>query len=107
MKWIYLIIAIVFELFATTMMKLSMGFTKVLPTIATFLGYAICFTTLSISLKKIDMSVAYAIWCAAGITVMSIIGVVFFKESINALKVVSILFIVMGVIGLNLSGTGH
>lgn len=107
MEWIYLIIAIAFELTATTLMKMSNGFTKLLPSIGTFLGYAICFTALSMSLKKIDVGVAYAIWGAAGIAAMSIIGVIFFKESISALKIFSILFIVLGVIGLNLSGTGH
>ena len=107
MEWIYLILAIIFEITATTLMKMSNGFTKVLPTVGTLLGYIICFTFLSIALKKIDMSVAYAIWGAVGITVMTIIGVVVYKESINVLKVVSILFIVIGVIGLNLSGASH
>jgi len=107
MEWIYLILAIIFEITATTLMKMSNGFTKILPTVGTLLGYIICFTFLSIALKKIDMSVAYAIWGAVGITAMTIIGVVVYKESINVLKVVSILFIVLGVIGLNLSGASH
>ena len=107
MEWIFLILAIAFEITATTLMKISNGFTKVLPTVGTFLGYIICFTFLSIALKKIDMGVAYAIWGAVGITIMTVIGILFFKESINVLKVLSILFIVVGVIGLNLSGASH
>ncbi|MCT8978451.1 multidrug efflux SMR transporter [Clostridium sp. CX1] len=107
MEWVYLILAIAFEIAATTLMKVSNGFTKILPTLGTFLGYIICFSFLSIALKKIDMSVAYAIWSAAGIVVLSTIGVVVFKENINVLKVTSILFIVLGVIGLNLSGASH
>lgn len=107
MEWIYLFIAIICEITATSLMKISNGFTKLLPSIGTFLGYIICFTCLSISLKKIDMGVAYAIWSATGIVVLSTIGVIVFKESINTLKVVSIIFIILGVIGLNLSGSGH
>lgn len=107
MEWIYLILAILFELSATTLMKMSHGFTKLFPSIGTFIGYGICFTFLSLSLKKIDMGTAYAIWGAAGITIMTIIGIVFFKESINLLKVFSILLIVLGVVGLNISGASH
>jgi len=88
-------------------MKASNGFTKVLPTIGTFLGYIICFSFLSIALKKIDMSVAYAVWSAVGIVVVSGIGIFIFKENISVLKIISILFIVLGVVGLNLSGVSH
>ena len=59
------------------------------------------------ALKKIDLGIAYAIWGAVGITIMAAIGIIFFKESISFLKVVSILLIVLGVIGLNLSGAHH
>ena len=107
MEWIFLILAIIFEITATTLMKMSNGFTKLLPSVGTFLGYIICFILLSIALKKIDLGVAYAIWGAVGITVMSIIGILVFKESISVLKILSILFIVLGVIGLNLSGASH
>ena len=107
MEWIYLILAIAFEISATSLMKVSNGFTKILPTVGTFLGYVMCFYFISQALKKIDISVAYAVWSAAGIVVLSIIGVFVFKESISVLKIVSILFIVLGVVGLNLSGVSH
>ncbi|WP_234124729.1 DMT family transporter [Clostridium hydrogenum] len=107
MEWIYLILAISFEITATTLMKISYGFTKLLPTIGTFLGYILCFTFLSMALKKINISVAYAIWSAAGIVVISTIGILVFKENLNLLKVVSIILIILGVVGLNLSGVSH
>jgi small multidrug resistance pump len=107
MQWIYLILAIIFEITSTTLMKMSNGFTKILPTVGTFLGYIICFTCLSMALKNIDVGIAYAIWAAVGITIMTVIGILFFKESISVLKILSILFIVLGVIGLNLSGASH
>ena len=107
MEWIYLILAILLEILGTTCMKVANGFTKLLPSIGTFLAYGVCFTFLSLSLKKIPVSVAYAIWGAAGITIISVVGILVFKETVSALKIFSILFIVLGVIGLNLSGVSH
>ena len=94
MYWLFLALAVLFEIFATTMMKISDGFSKLLPSIGTFVGYILCFTFLSMALKKIDLGIAYAIWGAVGITIMAAIGIIFFKESISFLKVGSILLIV-------------
>lgn len=107
MEWLYLFLAIGFEITATTLMKMSYGFSKILPSIGTLLGYILCFTFLSIALKKIDMSIAYAVWSATGIVVLSAIGIFVFKENMNVLKAISILFIVIGVVGLNMSGVSH
>ena len=107
MEWLYLVLAILFEILATTLLKMSEGFSKILPTIGTCVGYVLCFAFLSIALKKLDMSVAYAIWSAAGIAVLTAIGILIFKESISVMKIVSIIFIIVGVIGLNLSGVSH
>lgn len=107
MSWIYLSFAIIFELCGTTLMKLSYGLTKTAPAIGMFISYALCFWLLSLSLKEIEVSVAYAIWSAAGIVIISVIGIMFFHETLNTLKIVSIILIVAGVIGLNLSGLKH
>lgn len=107
MEWIYLILAIILENLGTICMKMSNGFTKLLPAAGTLLTYSLCFVFMSMSLKKIPVSVAYAIWGAAGITIISTIGILFFKESVSILKILSIIFIVLGVIGLNFSGTSH
>ena len=107
MSWVYLFLAIFFELVGTTSMKLSNGMSKIVPTIGMFVSYFLCLSILSLALKKIDISVAYAIWAAVGIVIISIIGIVLFKEKINTVKVVSIIFIVVGVLGLKLSGSGN
>ena len=101
--WIYLIIAILFEVAGTTAMKMSDGYTKVVPSVLMFVFYILSLVALTYALKKFDLSVAYAIWAGVGTVLISIIGIFFFKESVSALKVVSILFIVMGVVGLHLS----
>ncbi|ADK14608.1 predicted multidrug resistance protein, Smr family [Clostridium ljungdahlii DSM 13528] len=107
LEWIYLIGAIILETIGTTCMKMSDGFTKLLPALGTILTYGLCFVLFSISLKKIPVSVAYAIWSAAGTTIISVIGIFIFKENISILKVLSIFFIILGVVGLNFSGVSH
>lgn len=103
MSWIYLILAIILETIATTLLKLSNGFSVLLPSIGTILGYGLCFLFLSYALKTIDMSVAYAIWCAFGILLVSAIGMFFFNETISIIKIASILLIILGTVGLCLA----
>lgn len=103
MGWVYLVLAIVFETFGTTSLKLSHGFSILLPSIGTIISYAFCFLFLSYALKTIDMGVAYAIWGALGILVISTIGMIFLHESVSLLKIASILLIVLGTVGLRLA----
>ncbi len=102
MYWIYLILAILSEVIGTTNMKLSEGFTKPLPSVLIFVFYGISFTFLTLALKKIDVSVAYAIWSGLGTALIVIVGFLLFRESITAIKLISIGLIVIGVIGLHL-----
>lgn len=103
MSWLYLVLAIVFETLATTCLKLSNGFSVLLPSIGTVFSYVFCFLFLSFALKTMDMSVCYAIWCSLGILLISIIGIVFLHESVNFLKITSIILIILGTIGLRLA----
>ncbi len=107
MEWIFLMLAIVLEIIGTTLMKVSDGFTKLIPTIGTLVSYGLCFTFFAKALTRIPVSVAYAIWSAVGICIISIIGIAFFQESVNVIKIASILFIIVGVVGLNFSGISH
>jgi len=104
MHWLFLAGAIIFEVAGTTSMKLSQGFTRVTPSILIFVFYAVSFVSLTFAVKKIDMSVSYAIWSGIGTALIAIIGVYFFKESMTMLKVASIILIIIGVTGLNLQG---
>lgn len=107
MYWFFLFLAIVLELIGTSLMKISNGLTKLIPSLGMFIAYFLCFSIFSLALKKIDVSIAYAIWSGVGITVISILGVLFFKESMNITKIISIILIITGIIGLNLSGVSH
>ena len=103
MSWLYLILAIIFETIGTTALKLSNGFSVLLPSIGTIFAYVLSFLFLSFALKTIDMSIAYAIWGAFGILLICKIGVIFFHEQISLIKIISIVFIILGTIGLRLA----
>lgn len=104
MGWIYLLLAILFEIAGTTFLKLSNGFSILIPSVCTTLSYVLCFFFLSYALKTIDMSVAYAIWGAVGIMIISAIGMILFHEAVTAVKIISILLIIIGTVGLKLAG---
>lgn len=105
--WLFLTAAIILEVCGTTSMKLADGFTKIVPSVLLFVFYIASFTCLTFALKKLDVSVAYAVWSGLGTALIAVIGVVWFKEPMTALKVVSLLAIIAGVVGLNLGGTSH
>jgi small multidrug resistance pump len=103
MSYLYLAAAILFEICGTTCMKLSEGFTRMLPSILIFVFYGISFVSFTIALKNIDVSVAYAIWAGLGVAMISIIGYVGFHEPMSLVKIISILLVIVGVVGLHLS----
>ncbi len=107
MSWVYLGIAILAEVIGTTNMKLSKGFTQTIPSILIFVFYGISFTMLTLALKKLDISVAYAIWSGVGTALVVIIGMVWFKEPVLLLKFVFVGLIIMGVAGLEMVSPRH
>jgi small multidrug resistance pump len=100
MHWLCLAGAIALEIAGTISMKLSLGFTRTLPSVLIFVFYAGSFTLMTVAVKKIDVSVSYAIWSGVGTTAIALIGVYWFRESLTAMQVASIVLIVTGVIGL-------
>jgi small multidrug resistance pump len=102
MSWLYLVLAIILEVSGTTSMKLSQGFTNILPSVLVFLCYGLSLSALTLALKEIDVSVAYAVWSGLGTALIATVGVLWFREPLTAIKVASLLLIILGVIGLNL-----
>jgi len=102
--WFFLAGAIALEVAGTTSMKLSEGFTKLVPSVLLFVFYAASFVALTFALKKIEVSVAYAVWSGVGTALIAAIGILYFREAATVLKFISILLIIVGVVGLNLSG---
>ena len=106
-SWLYLTGAIFLEIAGTTSMKLSEGFTRTVPSILIFVFYVLSFIALTMTLKRIDVSVAYAIWAGAGTALIAIIGTIHFREPMTLIKVVSLGMIIIGVVGLNINGIKH
>jgi small multidrug resistance pump len=102
--WMFLALSIVTEVAGTTSMKLSEGFTRPGFTALIFILYAVSFYFFSQAIKQMDLGAAYAIWAGLGTALIALIGVVYFRDGLDIIKVISLAAIIAGVIGLNLSG---
>lgn len=100
--WIYLWIAIGLEVAGTTSMKYSQGFTRLLPSVLIFVFYAGAFAALTLALKNLDVSLAYAIWAGVGTVLIALIGFFMFGEPVTLVRIFCIGLIVIGVVGLSL-----
>jgi small multidrug resistance pump len=105
--WIFLVAAIALEVSGTTCLKLSEGFTRFRPSILIFVFYALSFVSLTFCVKQMEISTAYAVWSGLGTFLIGIIGVAYFQEPMPAIKLLSLLLIVAGVVGVNLSGAAE
>lgn len=99
---LYLMFAILLEVAGTTSMKLSNGFTVLEPSIFIFVFYFFSFGFLTLSLKRLELSTAYAVWSGLGTLLIALIGMLFFKEPMTMIKVISLALIIVGVVGLRL-----
>lgn len=102
MKYLFLLIAIIFEVIATSALKSSEQFTRLWPSIIAVLGYATAFYFLSLTLKTLPIGIAYAIWSGLGIVLISGIGYLVYNQSLDFPAVIGILFIIIGVLIINL-----
>ena len=105
--WLVLSIAIVAEVIATLALKASDGFTRWLPSLVVVIGYAIAFYGMSISLKSIPVGIAYAVWAGVGIVLVSLFSWLFYQQTLTGMQWLGIVFIVSGVMVLNISSTSQ
>ena len=101
MAWLLLVLAILLEVAGTTSMKLSDGFTHLIPSILIYVLYAASFTVFPFALQAIELSTAYAVWSGLGTTVTAIIGFVYFQDTVNKTKIIALVAIVCGCVVLN------
>ena len=101
MPWYLLALAILSEVIGTLALKISNGFSILIPSIIVVVGYSTSFWFLALCLKSLNVGTAYAIWAGAGTAVISIAGVFLFKEPMTVIKAVSIVFVILGVVGLH------
>ncbi|QKW21480.1 multidrug efflux SMR transporter [Kitasatospora sp. NA04385] len=107
MAWAMVILAGLLETGFAVNLKLSHGFTKLWPTISFALFALGSFGLLTLSLKTLPVGSAYAVWTGIGAAGTAVYGMVFLGESSSTLKLVSVSLVIAGVIGLQLSGSGH
>lgn len=105
MQYIYLIIAIVAEVVATSFMKASDGFTKLVPSVVTVIGYIVCFYFLSLVLKTIPTGIAYAIWSGVGIVLIATVAWAFQGQKLDPAAIIGIGLIIAGVVVMNVFST--
>ncbi|MDO7486989.1 multidrug efflux SMR transporter [Peribacillus frigoritolerans] len=102
----FLAMAIVSEVFGSSMLKVSNGFKRLFPSIGVVIGMGLAFYCLSLSLITIPLGTAYAIWSGIGTALTAIVGVIVYKESFNLKKFLGLVLIIGGVVVLKLSSEG-
>ena len=101
-NYLFLALAILAEAVATTALKMSEQFTRLLPSAVTVVGYAAAFYFLSLSLRTIPVGVAYAVWSAVGIVLITVVGAVMFRQVPDLPAVIGLALIIAGVAVINL-----
>ena len=102
MKWVYLLIAIVAEVVGTSALKASQGFTVLLPSAIVLLGYLVAFYFLSLTLDRVPVGIAYALWSGIGIVFITAIGWLWSGQTLDAAAMIGLGLIVAGVGVINL-----
>lgn len=109
MTYLYLSIAIVAEVIATSALKASDSFTRLGPSLFVVAGYAVAFYFLSLTLRTMPIGIAYAIWCGAGIVLVALISWIILGQKLDAAAICGMALIIAGVAVINLfsKSTGH
>ena len=106
MAWIYLVVAGLMEVFWSTFLKLSHGFTQLGYSVLTIVGMVASFLLLSQAMKTLPLGTAYVVWTGIGAVGAVIVGIVLFKEPVTALRMVFVVLLLTGIVGLKAT-SGH
>ena len=101
-NYLYLTIAVVFEVVATTALKETQGFTRLVPSLVVIAGYAFAFYLLSLPLRTMPVGVVYALWCGAGIILVTAVGWLWFRQALDIPALAGMALIMAGVVVINL-----
>lgn len=105
MSWVYLMIAIVSEVIATSTLKATEGFTRLVPSVIVVIGYGASFYFLSLTLDEIPVGISYAIWSGIGIVLIAVIGLVVYKQALSIPEIIGLVLIGIGIVVINLSSS--
>ncbi|MFK4750830.1 DMT family transporter [Oceanobacter antarcticus] len=100
-EWLFLSVAILGEVAATSALKASDGFSKLTPSVIVIVGYVVAFYFLSLALKSIPIGVAYAVWAGLGVVLVAMAAWVIYDQKLDLASIIGMGFIVVGVIILN------
>lgn len=103
-SWLFLFIAILAEVIATSFLKASAGFTRLWPSLVVVGGYGLAFYFLALTLKTLPVAIAYALWSGVGILLITLVSWFFLQQKLNLATLIGIGFIVFGVVIINLFG---
>ena len=102
MKYLYLLVAIMAEVIATSALNASNQFTKWLPSLITLIGYGVAFYFLSLTLRSMPVGLVYAVWSGVGIVLVALVGIIFFKQIPDLPAIIGMVLIIAGVLIMNL-----
>jgi small multidrug resistance pump len=102
MNHLFLVIAVVFEVIATSTLKATDGFTRFWPSAVTVAGYACAFYFLSLSVRTMPVGIVYALWCGIGIVLVTLVGWVVLKQALDTPALLGMGLILAGVVVINL-----
>ncbi len=103
-QWVFLLGAIIFEVIATTNLKLSDGFTKLVPSILVVLFYSLSFWAVALAMRTLPLGIVYPVWAGLGTALVVATGILAFHEAMTPLKVFGALVVIAGIVILNMSG---
>lgn len=101
MNWVYLAVAIVSEVIATSALKSTSGFTRLWPSVIVIAGYTSAFYFLSLTLRSIPVGVAYAIWSGVGLVLIAIVGWIVYDQKLDVAAILGMVLIVVGIVIIN------
>jgi small multidrug resistance pump len=100
-SYLYLAVAIVSEVIATSALKASDGFSKFIPSVIVVIGYGIAFYCLSVVLRTMPVGIAYAIWSGLGVVLIALVGLLFYQQKLDGPALLGICLIISGVVVIN------
>ena len=101
MEYVFLAIAIISEVVATSYLKQTEGFTRLIPSLVCAAAYIVCHYTFAKSLLRINLSIGYATWCGVGLIVTSLVSVLAYKEKLSPAGIAGLALITVGCIMVN------
>lgn len=104
MSWLFLVVAGLLEVVWAVGLKYTQGFTKLGPSVLTLVAMAASFYLLSLAMRTLPLGTAYGVWVGIGAVGAAVAGILLFGEPATALRIVSLLLVIAGIVGLEVSG---